>query len=1107
MAARFTRSPGAPLWSVEPAPPACVVAYAPLAGSGSPPDSLSVAESWEAFPGTYLVLPAGTSLSQGLADSLAAFRAGRPLRFVWVADPADYGPEWDACWIAAAPGSGATEGLGSVRLRNYALWLGGGCGIGLAAGGEGIAITPRPGDPDSVTFSAGFGAATLAGGAAVTLPLGTELAGSALTGLTLENGAAAGIGDFERLDVGLRIFASDPAQPWLPDRLASWRYPVFASPQPASGASLPVALSLHPLLPEAPYTSLDLLETSTGPAELASCYVTSNGKAVHLVPLAPSGEPELAARLVPALRPLSDGPSPADPFYLVPSGCFRVKVLDDEGHELTEAQRLMCGKSGIEYIEIEQPGSEIWFAPGGAALAVGKGLEAMAKTAYAAVFGSGGAAGGSYWAQAEGAALFAPSKTAFMPFRTLSGKSLAAAPGGGKLPGGYPMLPFTGIRDGKLGPYEQLEYQAVASTRKALIEALPSPRGEEAAVGPGAEPTTQALTPQGLLADVGASGRIANLTLALSPAGAVEMTGVSDALVAALQASQLFLVATDPESLAATLPVTGEVEIPSSPDGTQLWGIEVWPQEWSASKTMLVLKFAGKSLVELMADTTTWAGHEGADFNKKEGVAKAQQTLQAAVEQALSSKAPEFQSFAELAKDPSWEGVLFLNAPVPPAELPPEIAGLAAGLDASAFKAHHIGLTVTPATNEGGTVTPKPSSLFGLIFYESPNSAAGGAPPYSFAVRSLKVRFENSLVKTFASTIELLVDQLFGEPASLVERHEGELRPQSPNLLLLEGVYQQQGSHGGYTFTTGNADLFSVASPVLDLVEVSLAQFVTVVPPQPREPTKPAQSRFVLSGSIRFQAPPAGVADVFSFGPEADAKEPLSAAQLFYSNLWITLDYVPAERSKDRYTFDASKAIPDPTRSVPREGSLAAGFPLTPTSFVQVGPPESPPPPPAKPPTPATPASLGFLGIGTEPALGSTIKAPWFGLVADLGFGTAGALAAEAGFKASMLFAWAPGDPKVANAGIGLKLPGTGSGAKLLSLQGVLKLKIGELTLADTKDTGGIYVLELDRIALGVLMLSLPSSGQIRALLFADPTGKDHTTLGWYAGYAKTGGS
>jgi hypothetical protein len=86
---------------------------------------------------------------------------------------------------------------------------------------------------------------------------------------------------------------------------------------------------------------------------------------------------------------------------------------------------------------------------------------------------------------------------------------------------------------------------------------------------------------------------------------------------------------------------------------------------------------------------------------------------------------------------------------------------------------------------------------------------------------------------------------------------------------------------------------------------------------------------------------------------------------------------------------------------------------------------------------------------------------------------------------------------------IGLKLPGTGgTGGKLLSLESVLKLKIGDLQLVRAD---GTYVLELDRIALGVLVLTLPPTGQVNALLFADPTGKDHTTLGWYATYVKEG--
>ena len=567
-------------------------------------------------------------------------------------------------------------------------------------------------------------------------------------------------------------------------------------------------------------------------------------------------------------------------------------------------------------------------------------------------------------------------------------------------------------------------------------------------------------------------------------------------------------MASDPSTLAAVPPTgNGAVQIPSSPtDASQVWTIDSWPSTaWSASNTLLVLKFAGKPLSVLAADTDSWAGDKGSQFNPGTGgVQSAQAVLQGLINQAKNSKDPEFAPFAALADDSHWQGVLFLNAPVPPAQLPSEIAGLAAGIDASAFKAHHLGLTVTPTTVTGGTITQTASSLFGLVFYQSPNSAAGAQPPYAFNVLNLKVRFENSLVRTFASQIQLLVDELFGETANLVE--PSTMAQLTQNVLLLDGVYQQQGSTGGYTFSTAADNLFEMDSAVLDTVEVTAAQFVTVIPPDPKLATKPAESRFVLTGAMRFLPPQPAQLDVFSFGPDSVATpaDRLSTERLFYTNLWISLDYVPADRSKDVYTFDASQLVLDPVQSVARQTSLFAGYPLTLASFVHV------PAQPGEPggdssKKPATPASLGFLGIGTTPPLGGSISAPWFGIVADLGFGTAGALAAAAGFKASMLMSWSPGSAaNSANAGIGLKLPGTGSGGKLLSLQGVLKLKIGQLSLSQND---GTYLLELDRIALSVLMLTIPPSGQFDALLFADPTGKDHTTLGWYAGYAKTGGS
>lgn len=1091
--ASFTRAGSGPFWILDPAPAACAVGYLPFGQYSPPGQAVTLTDSWRNYPGCYLIVPAGTALDQALAGTLRTYLAGRPLRLVWAVNPDQPADRWQASWIAS-DGS-KVSALAGLQLGSFALWLGAGCTIGPDAGGDNLTVTQRSGDPGSVYLTAASGQTTLTATAAVTLPFTASQVGCALTALNLRTES-----DLDGLDVGLRIFAPDARQPLLPDRLVSRRFPVFSAMQPAT-ARLPVTVSLHPLLPfDLTRSCFELVPGNAGSGpELASCYQTSNGLAVHLTPLGRPDAPAAAARFAFAVRALSDPPSPADPYYLVPSGAFQATVVNADGAPVPGAQRLMCGTSGIEYVLIES-GSELWFGPGGPALAVGKGLQDRATTGYVSVFGPGGAAGRVYRAQADGAALFAPSGAdGFMSFRELSGMALPGAPAGGGLPSGYPMLPFTGIADTDVQPYQQLEYQAVASTRRAIIGALAPPAPSGGALGPNAgASTTPSITPQGLLADVDGPGSVLNLTLALSPVGPLVLGQVTADLAASLQSSQLFLVASDPATLCAAPPAGGgQVRIPGlSGDASQSWTINALPPSpWSATSTLLVLKFAGQSLTALAADPSSWAGDGGTRFNPGDGgVATAQSVLQSLIAEAVNSTDPEFAPFAALAGDPDWQGVLFLNAPVPPAQLPGQIAGLAAGLDASAFKAHHLGLTITPATASGGVITQASSSLFGLIYYQSAVSAASAQPPYAFNVSSLKVRFENSAVRTFTSQIQLLVDALFGEAADLVD--PATMRSLPDNVLVLDGVYQQQGGTGGYTFSTAAENLFAMDSAVLDTVEVSGAQFVTVIPPGS---ASAAESRFVLAGALRFK--PAAL-DVFSFGPESTGTPGarLSAEQLRYANLWISLAYVPGDPTQDVYTFDASKLVPDPVQSVAREQSLFAGFPLTLAGFLHV-------PPQAAGATdkPATPASLGFLGIGSTPSLGGSISAPWFGLVADLGFGTAGALAAEAGFKASMLMSWSPGSAgQEPNAGIGLKLPGTGPGGKLLSLQGVLKLKIGELSLSNND---GTYLLQLDRITLNALMLTFPSAGQLDALLFADPAGKDRTTLGWYAGYAQTGGS
>ncbi len=1068
MAASFTKASGEALWLLDPQPAACRVVFAPFEDA-TPPATLTLAESWSKYQGTYAFTPAAASLDAAFADRLATFVGLRPgTRLAWVANPNDDARAWDAATIALGP-SGTTNGLAPVALNNISLWIGAGCAIAPDTSGDALVLTPPAG---GAYLTTGSGAATLPVGAPLAVPFEADHAGCLTTALELDPAS-----DLDRLDVGMRIFAADPGSA-LGDRLSSWRFPFLRS----AGDPIPLALALDPLHPLDPSrTQLGLVPArhTSGP-ELASCYTTTNGATVMLTPLA-----EPPAKLVLAVRALSNPAAPLDPYYLVPSGAFAIRIVDRHGRELEGAQRLMCGVSGIEYVTLEQPGSEIWFAPRSDALAGAHGLGPGAQTAYASIFGPRRTAL-TYRAQPDDAAMFSPSSvTGVLAFHELDGVTLRAPPTDGSIPAGFPMLAFTGLGAADLTAHLELEQQKVAPRRRADIDApgktpLTFPR----AGAPAAVTATKTTTRQGLLATL--DGTSIDIQLAQSGHGAdiVVLSPVSPALASALQTNQLFLVACDAAALGTVPSGTGAVTIGAG--ATDTWTLQLLsPKGWTTPPTLLVFKFANKALTDLVDDISTWSGAEV--FNPQGTAGAVQQRLRGIIAdaQTRARSDSDFAPFAAIAADPAWQGILALDCAVALDGLPEQLTGLAAGIDPSSFAAHHIGLTVTPVAAGASGLTTQDSSLFGLIDYVSPTTAAGAQPPYAFQVDTLKVRFANSAVVTFASRIQLLVDELFGEPASL--------QGSAANVLLLDGAYQLQGGVGAYSFHATQDNVFKIQSAVLDSVDVATAQFVTVKPPTKGDATKPAESRFTLSGSLRFKPPPQQQTfDLFSFGPASDGSP---AGALSFSNLAINVVYYPDRSQPDAYTFDATALALDMAQSKSRPGGLFASFPLSPAGLIQV----------EKPPSgaqsqPATPASLGFLGVQAD-AAGGTISAPWFGIVADLGLGTVGALASGVGLKASLLAAWSPGKSDTPNVAIGLRLPGTGGGGgKLLSLENVIKLKIAELTLAQT---GTTYVLQLDRIAIELLSLSFPPSGQTEVLLFADPAGSNHTTLGWFAGYAK----
>ncbi|MCP4710475.1 MAG: hypothetical protein GY869_17775 [Planctomycetes bacterium] len=132
----------------------------------------------------------------------------------------------------------------------------------------------------------------------------------------------------------------------------------------------------------------------------------------------------------------------------------------------------------------------------------------------------------------------------------------------------------------------------------------------------------------------------------------------------------------------------------------------------------------------------------------------------------------------------------------------------------------------------------------------------------------------------------------------------------------------------------------------------------------------------------------------------------------------------------------------------------------------------------------------------------------WYGLRFKLNMGTPGELAGKVNLDSSLLLSWSPDSNEQSGfkAGVGISLPGIGSGAKLISLQNVMKLSIGQIRLKYIKDQDS-FLLLFTEIALKFLgVLKIPPNGSTLFYLFGNPkSGGKSSGLGWYAMYKQKG--
>ena len=1155
----LTRLPESPVYVADPGRAAAArCAFIATSPSSELPPALTLADALGSQPGAFLFVPAlpydplDPQVIGSFAAAVLAFLAGqaeRLTKFAWIANPAGaaHGPGGLAAMTLAAISDGARVTVpwaGYLALApNVTLRVAGGTAITVATDGAGLILTGSP-DPNVLLVTPRGQAPQRQ--IALTTDTTMPILLSPATDGCLSFAIAPAESDLGALGAGLRYFVTDLAADQAPGGglgfTEALSYPVFA----AGTTPLPLTAVVDPLAPLDSSRSMFSFGTATEPITTpVPSYFRSSLNAPSTI------LPKTGARLVfevDVLAQTADGrPDPADPYYLTLDGDFSL-AIDVGARNGDFTDYLMAGTAAQEYFVVPGGATGVTFKPGRPAFAAATPpapgtantasygpLTGQALTAWAYLTGQE-----VYYAQPDSAVVHQANPdlahTGFLTYLALPAGALPAPSGD---PGqAFPMVPYGGVVTGGTD-YAGVEAQVLSAARRAVIYQLAG-----SGVPAGDAGTATGTTPQGLLLDVD-KGNWKLLTLAQTPADdpaapplRLAFSDVIGPFKGALQSGQLFMVASSCQRLLASAsiptyvltvqsftdleqsisppvpagilaklkPLLGKrygslseyrtalqqvlgADYPTYADvlvqvgayanvSIGSWHFDLSPYFWAAHGTMMVFKFITAPLASLVDDTASWA--MAGDLN--DDPLATQQALAAFVRAAAEDDDPNLAYFREtVLNDPSWNGILFLNARVPLSALPAQIEGIAAGVNPDQFKAHHVGVTVTPV-QAGTSLAPHNSTLFGLIRYADPSDLDDSSAEYQFKVQVLNVLFANSEVASFASTIELLANRFFGEQVRLmVPGDSGQVPSPIGNNLKLRGVYQKHGDSGSYVFSSHDTSYFESASQVLDRVVVQAAQFVTIVPPSGVPAGGDVQTRFTLAGTIAFKALPGF--DVFSYG----AKD--GTGGLSYSGLSVRMSFAPDAPTKKTFSFDAQQVTFDPSSSVARPDSFYPHFPLRLSGLIQAT-------------GNQTPGSLDYMPVDS-PLTGSPLSGAWYGLVYDLNLGSLGALAAAGGFVASLLLGWQP-DATQYRVYIGLRIPGATGGKREISLEGVLKLSFGDLRFVVTGP--GAYILQLRGIALSLLSISFPP-GQTDLLLFGDPSGKDNSTLGWYAAYAAEGAS
>jgi hypothetical protein len=844
---------------------------------------------------------------------------------------------------------------------------------------------------------------------------------------------------------------------------------------------------------------------------IAASLVTQRGYATTLTPVAPPAAPWPGGLMFCgwATR-INAGGGSHDRYSLAPDGAFSLTATPAHSSGADFADELLLGLSGLESAQVRPSGTLVVFDAGRPSFAPhacpdgtvpGDGttlLTDAATTAWACVLpATAGQPGLLYYAQPRQSPLFTGTGSAVMSFQEVPAARLASYEAGDQgWPATFPVGAYSGVARASAAAARVLEQAALAPLRRQLITGH-LPGLDRAAADTDAPPGTGAdvlaITPRGLAVTLAPDfSAITGVVLASLPGGAelrLAPRGAWTDFEAALFSTQLFFVVSSPVTFLQQVSCVPPFAV--NLDG---WRFRLDPGQWRAgpSPTLMIWKYASRSVEELVADTAAWGWQDVA--RDAEGSLKPTQKIlkdviaAARLSQQHDPGSTEAQFYREVIADPAWNGVLFLNAPVDLADLPADLRFAAAGLDPGRVLAHHVGFSQTPFDPATVPITLETTSVFGLIDYRD---VAGLVPesstPFAFRTARLSVRFANARLADFAAEAELSLNRLFG--ASLIKQD-----PVRGNNLVLTGALQRSAGAPAYTFALSGQNSYNVQNGALTGAEITSVRVETLTSPTPDRVT----ASFALGGKLRFFAPEGF--DVFGYGPApapAQGKPPVDG-WLAFSQLVLALDFPVSDPSRQAWTVSETGVGFDLASSAARPDSLMSCFPVAPRAIIA-----SPDISPAgQPPSGVSPEDLGYPSIVT-PLEQTPMTPPWYGLVLTLDLGGLGALAGGAGLTAEILAAWMVGtSPEDLPVYVGLKLPGTPTRGGEFPLQGVLRLGFRSVSFSTYQQDGKrAYLLQLSRLALSALGLSIPP-GRLDVSLFGGPQGRSTGQLGWLAAYA-----